>query len=67
MSINDESPAKPVRYDATFKRDVVRMWTSSDQPAEQTARALGISVFSLHEWGRSEGAGPGLPGTSALR
>jgi transposase len=62
MSSNDQSPAKLVRYDAAFKREAVRMWRSSGQPAEQTARALGISVFSLYEWGRSEGAGTRVAG-----
>jgi transposase len=74
MTKKQESGATPRQYDAAFKDEAVRMWLTSGQSAEVTARALGISVFHLYEWKKrvsqvSRAAGSaGLPeGKEALQ
>lgn len=64
-----KAAATPPVHDDAFKREAVRLWQSSGQNAEHTARALGISVFKLYEWrkradrlARAAGAA-GLPGS----
>jgi transposase len=42
--------ATPRKYDEAFKQEAIRLWQSSGQAAEHTARQLGISVFHLYEW-----------------
>jgi transposase len=68
---NDQkAAATPRRYDEAYKQEAVRLWQSSGQSAEHTARELGISVFNLYEWrkradrlARAAGAA-GLPGSA---
>ena len=48
--------ATPRHFDEAFKREAVRLWQSGGQSAETIARELGISVFSLYEWKRRQGA-----------
>jgi transposase-like protein len=50
MTKKQESGATRRQYDAAFKDEAVRMWQSSGQSAEVTARALRISVFDLYDW-----------------
>jgi transposase len=64
-----KTAATPRRYDEAYKQEAIRLWQSSGQSAEHTARELGISVFNLYEWrkradrlARAAGAA-GLPGT----
>ena len=49
MTKKQESRATPRQYDAAFKDEAVRMWQTSGQSAEVTARALGISEFHFYE------------------
>ena len=50
MTNKKKAAATPRRYDEAFKQEAVRLWQSSGQSAEHTARELGISVFNLYEW-----------------
>ena len=61
MTKKKEAGAAPRQYDAAFKAEAVRLWQSSRDPAEKTARELGISVFNLYKWKR-EGAPPRAAG-----
>jgi len=67
MTKKKEAGAAPRQYDVSFKDEAVRMWQTSGQAAEVTARALGISVFNLYEWRKRAGqvtraaGAPGLP------
>lgn len=47
--------ATPRHFGAALKREAVRLWQSSWQSAETTARELGISVLSLLDWKRRHG------------
>ena len=55
MTKRKQAGATPRRYDEAFKQEAVRLWQSSGQSAETTARGLGISVFNLYEWGKRAG------------
>ncbi len=60
------------RFDETFKRQALEHWRSSGKPAEEVARGLGISAFSLYAWRKKYyGTQPALPaggaGNAAVR
>ena len=55
MTAKQRAEATPQRYDEAFRREAIRLWKSSGQSAEITARELGISVFQLYEWNRGAG------------
>lgn len=52
MKTKQTAGATPRQYDEAFKQEAVRLWQSSGRAAEDTARALGISVFQLYDWGK---------------
>lgn len=58
--------ATPRQYDQAFKQEAVRLWQSSGQAAEHTARQLGISVFNLYEWRKQAGRTTRAAGASGL-
>ena len=55
MTAKKPAEATPRRYDEAFRREAIRLWKSSGQSAEVTARELGISVFQLYDWNRGAG------------
>jgi transposase len=66
MTKNREAGATPRRYDETFKQEAVRLWQSSGQTAEHTARQLGLSVFKLYEWKKRAGQSTRAAGATGL-
>jgi transposase len=64
MTKKKQAGATPRRYDEAFKQEAVRLWQSSGQSAETTARELGISVFNLYEWGKRAGRSTRAAGAS---
>ena len=51
MKENKVSQSKPRRkFDKTFKRDALELWTSSGKSAREIAAELGIGENRLHSW-----------------
>jgi transposase len=51
MKENKVSPSRSRRkFDKTFKRDAVELWTSTGRSAREIAAELGIKEARLHAW-----------------
>ncbi len=66
MTDQKKAGATPRQYDQAFKQEAVRLWQSSGQAAEHTAKQLGISVFNLYEWKKQVSRSTRAAGASGL-
>jgi transposase len=66
-TVTKNKPAGAPRrhFDATFKDEAVGLWQTSGRAAEEVARDLGISVFSLYEWKRMQASSRAAGSTRA--
>ena len=53
-TLHRKRPGRRHRYPAELRAEVVAAARALDQPISRTARELGLSVFTLHDWLRRE-------------
>jgi transposase len=58
MKKGNVAGSTPRRYDEAFKAEAVRLWMTSAESAEKTAREIGVSVFDLYRWRKQYGSPP---------